>query len=100
MAKFEERENRRRASVVRSIVKNTPPAAGKGRGRPKVDREIKKRISLSIMPSLYEDVQKIAYIQRKSISDLVGELMEQYREEHEKELAGYEEIKNRGGRRN
>lgn len=33
------------------------------RGRPKEDREMKKRISLSILPILYEDIQKIAYVQ-------------------------------------
>lgn len=94
MAKFEDRENRRRTSVVGSIVDGAPVASGSGRGRPKEDREIKKRVSLSVMPSLYEDIQKIAYVQRRSISDVVGDLMEQFREGHEKELAEYRKIKN------
>ncbi len=94
MAKFEDRENRRRTSVVGSIVEGAPVASGSGRGRPKEDREIKKRVSLSVMPSLYEDIQKIAYVQRRSISDGVGDLMEQFRAGHEKELAEYREIKN------
>ena len=80
MAKFEDREIRRRGSIVGSIVDGAPAAAGSGRGRPKEDREIKKRVSLSVLPSLYEDIQKIAYVQRRSISDLVGDLMEQFRE--------------------
>ena len=94
MAKFEDRENRRRTSVVGSIVEGAPVAPGSGRGRPKEDREIKKRVSLSVMPSLYEDIQKIAYVQRRSISDLVGDLMEQFRAGHEKELVEYRKIKN------
>ncbi len=94
MAKFEDRENRRRTSVVGSIVEDAPVASGSGRGRRKEDREIKKRVSLSVMPSLYEDIQKIAYVQRRSISDLVGDLMEQYRAAHEEELAEYKKIKN------
>lgn len=94
MAKFEDRENRRRTSVVGSIVDGAPVASGSGRGRPKEDREIKKRVSLSVMPSLYEDIQKIAYVQRRSISDLVGGLMEQFRTEHAKELAEYKKLKN------
>ena len=94
MAKFEDRENRRRGSIVGSIVDGAPAAAGSGRGRPKEDREIKKRVSLSVLPSLYEDIQKIAYVQRRSISDVVGDLMGQFREGHEKELAEYRKIKN------
>ena len=94
MAKFEDRENRRRTSVVGSIVDGAPVASGSGRSRPKEAREIKKRVSLSVMPSLYEDIQKIAYVQRRSISDVVGDLMEQFREGHEEELAEYRKIKN------
>lgn len=94
MAKFEDRENRRRTSVVGSIVDGAPIASGSGRGRPKENREIKKRVSLSVMPSLYEDIQKIAYVQRRSISDVVGDLMEQFRAGHEEELAEYKRIKN------
>lgn len=93
MAKFEDRENRRRTSVVGSIVEGAPVAAGSVRGRPKEEREIKKRVSLSVTPSLYEDIQKIAYVQRKSISELIGDLMEQFRAGHEKELAEYRKIK-------
>ena len=96
MAKFEDREIRRRGSIVGSIVDGAPAAAGSGRGRPKEDREIKKRVSLSVMPSLYEDIQKIAYVQRRSISDLVGDLMEQFRAGHEEELAEYRKIVKKG----
>ena len=96
MAKFEDRENRRRGSIVGSIVDGAPAAAGSGRGRPKEDREIKKRVSLSVMPSLYEDIQKIAYVQRRSISDVVGDLMEQFRAGHEEELAEYRKIVKKG----
>lgn len=93
MAKFEDREIRRRGSIVGSIVDGAPAAAGSGRGRPKEGREIKKRVSLSVLPSLYEDIQKIAYVQRRSLSDLIGEQLEQYRKEHESELKEYDAIK-------
>ena len=98
MAKFEDRESRRRGSIVGSIVDGAPAAAGSGRGRPKEDREIKKRVSLSVLPSLYEDIQKIAYVQRRSISDVVGDLMEQFRSGHEKELVEDKKIKNSEGK--
>ena len=35
----------------------------------------RKRVSLSVMPNLYDD----AYVQRRSISDVVGNLMEELR---------------------
>lgn len=94
MSKLEERESRRRSSVVGSIVDSVPAAASGKKGRPKEDRETKKRVSLSVLPSLYEDIQKIAYVQRRSISDLVAVLLEQYRDKYRSELDEYETITN------
>lgn len=95
MGKLEERENRRRSSIVGSIIEEPPTPATRcgSRGRPKENRELKKRITLSVFPSEYEDIQKIAYVQRKSVSDLMGDLMKQYRDEHEAELEEYKAIK-------
>lgn len=97
MSKLEDRENRRR-STVGQIVGQTPMAAASSgrRGRPKENRELKKRISLSVLPGLYEDIQKIAYVQRRSVSDILGEQMEQYRNEHIESLEQYDRIKNGG----
>ena len=94
MSKLEERESRRR-SAVGKFVEQTPMAAASSgrRGRPKENRELKKRISLSVLPSLYEDIQKIAFVKRKSISNLLGEQMELYRKEHENDLLEYEKLK-------
>ena len=94
MGKLEERENYRKASIVGSIAGVSPEGPGGKMGRPKADRETKKRVSLSVLPSLYEDIQKIAYVQRRSISDVVGDLMEQFRAGHKEELAEYKKIKN------
>ena len=94
MGKLEERENRRK-SVVGSMIERTetsPAAETGGRGRPKEDRELKKRISLSVLPSLYEDIQKIAFVQRKSTSEVVATIMEQYRSIHENDLLEYEKL--------
>lgn len=91
MSKLEERENRRK-SIVGSIIEG-PAAKTDGRGRPKEDRELKKRISLSVLPSLYDDIQKIAYVQRRSISEIVGELLEEYRAKHKNEITEYEKLK-------
>lgn len=96
MSKLEERESRRRSSVVGSMVDSAPAVASGKKGRPKENRETKKRVSLSVLPSLYEDIQKIAYVQRRSISDVVGDLMEQFRAGHEEELAEYRKIVKKG----
>lgn len=50
-----------------------------------------------MLPSLYEDIQKIAYVQRRSLSDLIGEQLEKYRIEHKDELRDYEDIKEKSG---
>jgi hypothetical protein len=96
MSKLEERESRRRASIVGDMIeKPTEKTPGsRGRGRPKEEgRELKKRIGLSVLPSLYEDIQKIAYVQRRSVSKLIGELLEGYRAEHEADIQRYENLK-------
>ena len=96
MSKLEERESRRRASIVGNMIEKPTekPPGSRGRGRPKEEgRELKKRIGLSVLPSLYEDIQKIAYVQRKSTSELVGDILEKYRWEHQDALREYEDIK-------
>lgn len=93
MSKLEERESRRR-SAVGKFVEQTPMAAASSgrRGRPTENRELKKRISLSVLPSLYEDIQKIAYMQRKSTSEAVQEMMEEYRKRNIRKLREYDQL--------
>ena len=93
MSKLEERESRRR-SAVGKFVEQTPMAAASSgrRGRPKENRVLKKRISLSVLPSLYEDIQKIAYMQRKSTSEAVQEMMEEYRKRNIRKLREYDQL--------
>ena len=64
-----------------------------GRGRPKEDRELRKRVSLSVLPSLYEDIQKIAYVERRSVSELLSDLMVQYRDQQKSVLSEYEKVR-------
>lgn len=94
MSKLEERESRRRSTAVGKFVEQPPMAAASigRRGRPMENRELKKRISLSVLPSLYEDIQKIAYMQRKSTSEVVQELMEGYRKRYIEELGEYDRL--------
>lgn len=94
MGDLKEREARRKG-IIGSMIEGSPePTAATGsRGRPKEDRELKKRVSLSVLPSLYEDIQKIAYVQRRSVSEVMSAMMEEYRGSHAAELAEYEQVK-------
>lgn len=97
MSSLKDRENRRRAAVVGSIIEQQPAKEtmqrSVGRGRPKEDRELRKRVSLSVLPSLYEDIQKIAYVERRSVSELLSDLMVQYRDQQKSALSEYEKVK-------
>ena len=92
MGKLEDRESRRRASVIGPIAGVEPETPSTKKGRPKEDRETKKRVSLAVMPSLYEDIKKIAFVQRRSASSLIAGILEQYRKEHDRELTEYESL--------
>lgn len=96
MGNLKERESRRRASVVGSIIEQPAEETKQrsaGRGRPKEDRELRKRVSLSVLPSLYEDIQKIAYVERRSVSELLSDLMMQYRNQKNDVLLEYEKVR-------
>lgn len=93
MSKLQDRENKRK-SIIGGMI-DAPAASDTsagGRGRPKADRELKKRISLSVLPSLYEDIQKIAYVQRRSVSEVMSAIMKEYRERYMTELEEYEKL--------
>lgn len=64
-----------------------------GKGRPKVDRETKKRVSLALYPSSYSDLQKIAYVDRKSASDIISDLIAEFVSANAAKLKEYEKIK-------
>lgn len=56
----------------------------KKRGRPKLNRETKKRISFTILPSLYEKASKLAYKEGKSVSELIADFLTEYVNKHSK----------------
>lgn len=59
----------------------------------KKERETKKRVSLAVYPSTYSDLQKIAYVDRRSVSDIISDLIASYVEENSNKLKEYEKIK-------
>lgn len=93
MSGFSDRENKRNGrSVAAAMITAQPEPEAPGRGRPKADRETKKRVSLAVFPSIYDAIQKIAYVKRKSVSEIVSECLEKYVAEHQTELAQYEDL--------
>ena len=95
--RFNDREQKRtgRGSVVSAIAgiaEPEKPAAG-SRGRPKSEKETKKRVSIMLLPSLYEDIQKIAYVERRSASEIIAQCLGQYIEQNTDRLTEYERTK-------
>ena len=63
------------------------------KGRPKAEWETKKRVSLALYPSSYGALQKIAYVNRQSASDIVSELIADYVAANAGKLKEYDKIK-------
>ena len=79
MGKLEEREAKRK-SVVAGLAGGSKKRGGSGKSKP--ERECKKRFCLALKPSLYREIQQLAYIQRRSASQIIDELMERYIKEN------------------
>jgi len=93
---FEDREQKRAGRGVIATMLAVPKNAIKtvpGKGRPKTDRETKKRVSLAILPSLYNDIQKIAFVERKSASEIISYCLKQHVKRNSDKLSEYEQIK-------
>lgn len=81
MGKLEEREGRRRSAVAGFVGQKRPP-----------DRERKRRVCLALKPSAYKDLQKVCFMERKSVSEVVGDMMEAYVKEREELLREYDSL--------
>lgn len=92
MSTFMDKENKRKKqSLVSSVVEKNN---SKAKGRPCVtDRELKKRVTLSVTPSVYENVGKIAYIERISISELTMRLYSEYIADNLDKIEEFQRIK-------
>lgn len=51
-----------------------------------------KRIQVLIRPSVWERLQKIAYMERHSFNDLLNEICERYAEQEAEQVTRYDEI--------
>lgn len=87
--KLEEREAKRRSAVAGLI--DEPGRKPVPSGRPD-GRELKKRYCLALKPSLYRDIQQLAYVQCKSTSQMIDELMEKYIRENAQLLEDFRKL--------
>lgn len=92
MSKLEERENRRKSVVASLVGEEQATAPARRRGRPKNQQETKHRTCISVMPSVYEDLQKIAYVKRVSASSILEMLMQAYIAKNKDALAEYSDL--------
>ena len=68
-------------SIEEETKEETPQ--GKKVGRPRLNQERKKTVAITVYPSSYNDLKKIAYVDRQSTSEVIGNLIEQYIKENE-----------------
>ena len=65
----------------------------KKKGRPPSDRERKtKRLNLLIQPSLIDSLNKVAYMKRSSVNDLINTLIKDYVEKEADAVTQYDNL--------
>ena len=103
MNKIEERENNRAMQAASKLFSTTSPtedvvkeeikvevkeevkvAEPKRKGRPVVNRETKKRYTLTFLPSIYNEASNIASEEGKSLSEVVGDFLSDYIKSNQK----------------
>lgn len=105
--KLEQREFKRKQSVVKSFMNSDDAKQSENsnditnlekpqKGRPvNHNKEKKERKSLAILPSIYEDALKIAYVDRTSVSEIVSKFLEDYIKKNQDKLNEYQQLKNK-----
>lgn len=86
-------ENNSQASEQKDIGEVAAGFKGLKRGRPNSTEETKtKRLNLLMLPSVCEDITKIATMKRKSTNDLINSILQAYIEENQELLIKYDEV--------
>lgn len=64
----------------KTVTKPRAPASTepKRRGRPAVQRETKKRFTLTLLPSVYDEASRKAYEEGKTLSEVVNDYLAKY----------------------
>lgn len=75
---FNVSEEKQEANVSGDVFEKNTQKEAKKRGRPKVNRELRKRTSITILPSLLEKASAIAAENGKSISQIIEDHLVDY----------------------
>lgn len=70
----------------------SPTAPKKKVGRPKSQRETKQNVTITLYPSVYEDIKKLAQINGTSASSLIGEICEEFIANNKEDIRQFEKI--------
>ena len=62
------------------------------RGRPKSNRETKQRITFTLLKSNYDEASKVAYIEGKSVSQVVGDFLYDYVNQNQDKISEYNNL--------
>ena len=81
--------------LTEAAKKQTKEPKPKKKGRPKANRETKKRITFTLLQSKYEQASKIAYIDGKSVSEVVGEFLSEYIRKNPDKITEYDNLTNK-----
>lgn len=68
------------------------PKEVKKRGRPKTNRETKKRITFTLLQSNYDEASKVAYIEGKSVSEVIGDYLLEYTSQNRDKIIEYNNL--------
>lgn len=77
------------ANIAEHPVPAEPMVEARTAGRKKKNQEIKIRTSFTVLPSDFDDLRRIVYMERKSVSSILGDFIKQYNEAHKKALEDY-----------
>lgn len=95
MAGLRDREHKKvkpTEQVILSMVGTVNKEEKNTVGRPKALTETKIRKTFALSPSAVEDFQKIAYVQRKSMSEIIDQFIRDYVDENVVMLELYDKI--------
>lgn len=67
MSRLEARESKRKTAVAGIVGRRAEEA-----------KEKKIRVCLAVKPSVYEEMKELGFTEKRSVSEIVGELMEKY----------------------
>ena len=89
---FKDREDKRAsAGVVSSIVTRSPYKEKLGRSPDKGELVIRKTIT--VLPSVWDDLKKIAYVERIPVSQIVSQLVLEYIAKNKESLKEFEDLR-------